>query len=292
MSFELDINNYELQDLLNLFGLQYDYSTLDLKNAKKIVLKTHPDKSKLPKEYFLFYSKAYKVLHSMYEFRGKNDSNITDYAMISNPQDEEQLLVDNIKDKESFRKWFHQMFDQMKVHDEEDDNGYGEWLKGNENVCNNEPCKMDNQEFQRRFNQQKDECRDIVRHSEICDVNVNISCGSTSIERNTIGNYGNSDIFAKLQFNDLKDAHVNSCIPVSERDYQEREQHSSLFELKKHRDQQKMNIPSLQQSHDYLKNKKYNEDVLATTQAYKFAKEAEIMNQKTRMFWSKLKLLE
>ena len=50
MSFDLDITNYKLQDILNLFNLTLDFNEDDLKQAKKITLKTHPDKSKLPKE--------------------------------------------------------------------------------------------------------------------------------------------------------------------------------------------------------------------------------------------------
>ena len=67
--FDFDLNNYSLQELLKLFNLSYDFDEPDLKNAKKIALNTHPDKSKLPKEYFLFFSKAYKQIYKIYEFR-------------------------------------------------------------------------------------------------------------------------------------------------------------------------------------------------------------------------------
>ena len=73
-SSELDMNidNYELQDLLDLFHLDYNFNEEDLKKTKKTVLMTHPDKSKLPKEYFLFFSAAYKIIYSIYEFRYKS----------------------------------------------------------------------------------------------------------------------------------------------------------------------------------------------------------------------------
>ena len=48
-----------------------DFNADDLRRAKKIVLATHPDKSKLDKEYFLFFSKAYKVLLEIYQFKSK-----------------------------------------------------------------------------------------------------------------------------------------------------------------------------------------------------------------------------
>lgn len=54
-NLDLNIHNYELNDLLGLFELPFHFDDSDLKNAKRIVLKTHPDKSGLDKEYFLFF---------------------------------------------------------------------------------------------------------------------------------------------------------------------------------------------------------------------------------------------
>ena len=55
-SMDLDINNYELTDILNLFKLPVMFDDKHLKQAKVTVLHMHPDKSKLPKEYFLFFT--------------------------------------------------------------------------------------------------------------------------------------------------------------------------------------------------------------------------------------------
>ena len=63
----LDIQSYSYYDIMELFDLSPDNVSLeDLKRAKKRVLMLHPDKSKLPKEYFLFYKKAFDVVLSMY----------------------------------------------------------------------------------------------------------------------------------------------------------------------------------------------------------------------------------
>ena len=51
---DLNINNYTLNDLLKLFKLSNNLTEEDLKNVKKQVLKTHPDKSNLPNDYFRF----------------------------------------------------------------------------------------------------------------------------------------------------------------------------------------------------------------------------------------------
>ena len=68
---DLNIDNYDLDDLLNLFKLNHDFSRDDIRNAKKIVMKTHPDKSRMDKKYFLFFSSAYKIIYSIHEFRDK-----------------------------------------------------------------------------------------------------------------------------------------------------------------------------------------------------------------------------
>ena len=69
--FDLNLYNYSLEDLLDLFKLDYNFDENDLKMAKKIALKTHPDKSGLDKNVFLFFLKAYKMCVTIYEFRIK-----------------------------------------------------------------------------------------------------------------------------------------------------------------------------------------------------------------------------
>ena len=68
---DLDINNYELADILRLFKIPVNFKESDLKKAKLTVLKTHPDKSGLNPDFFRFYTKAYKMLYSVWEFRKK-----------------------------------------------------------------------------------------------------------------------------------------------------------------------------------------------------------------------------
>ena len=94
-NFDLNINNYSLNDLLNLFHLPYNFTREQLRQAKKIVLKTHPDKSKLPKEYFLFFSKAYKMIYSIYEYRYKSDNQSTEYVVEKN--DEHEAILKKCK---------------------------------------------------------------------------------------------------------------------------------------------------------------------------------------------------
>ena len=70
---DLNIDNYSLDDLLELFKLELDFGEEDLKLAKRTVLMTHPDKSNLKKEVFLFFCKAYKLVYSVYNFKHRSE---------------------------------------------------------------------------------------------------------------------------------------------------------------------------------------------------------------------------
>ena len=98
-TLDLDINNYDLHDILALFKLDKDFSENDLKKAKQLVLKMHPDKSRLDAKYFLFFSSAYKRLYSIYEFLKillKNEYHKISQKNINKEQD---LLNKNKKKK-------------------------------------------------------------------------------------------------------------------------------------------------------------------------------------------------
>jgi len=146
MNVDLDINNYSLQDLLNLFNLNVDFSFEDLKNTKKIVLKTHPDKSKLPKEYFLFYSKAYKMLYHVFEFRSKTKKSFNDTYdnVVENSDETNKIIIKDMNNKEKFHSWFNRLFE--KYYDKNDD-GYGDWMNQNQ-IGDGKQQKM----FQGEFN--------------------------------------------------------------------------------------------------------------------------------------------
>ena len=111
---DLDINNYELNDILNLFQIPSDFTEEQLKQCKKAVLKTHPDKSGLDKEVFLFFSKAYKVLYQIYTFKNKSESNETDYNSVEKPEisKDKNGALKFSKDK-NFNKKFNELFERI-----------------------------------------------------------------------------------------------------------------------------------------------------------------------------------
>ena len=98
-SLDLDLDNYDLEDLLSLFKIPYNFGKDELKSAKRTVLQMHPDKSKLPKEYFLFFSSAYKVIYSIHQFRSKSDCPKSTEYVVEEDKEKALLLRDLSKKK-------------------------------------------------------------------------------------------------------------------------------------------------------------------------------------------------
>ena len=138
-NIDLNIDNYDYEDILNLFKLDINFGENDLKQAKKIVLSTHPDKSRLNKEIFLFFSKAYKILYSVYNFREKANKSekikpLEDIEYIADEDIYNKEIIENLKEKnkfsnKEFNKWFNELFEKVKIENDYQDNGYGDWLK-------------------------------------------------------------------------------------------------------------------------------------------------------------------
>ena len=143
---DLNLDNYDLNDILALFKLPESFTEKQLKDAKKIVLKLHPDKSGLHQDYFLFYSKAYKVLYNVWQFRSKQERDVSRENTVyiaetdthSDVEGQRQLLknlFDKNKDLQKashFNEWFNREFEKAKVDNEDESTGYEEWLRNTE----------------------------------------------------------------------------------------------------------------------------------------------------------------
>ena len=157
MDTDLDINNYELVDILNLFKIPVLFNDKHLREAKVIVLQMHPDKSRLPKEYFLFFTKAYKMVYEIYKVRfpdekkyketGFSYSAVIDRELNQNKSktahnkedreyyktEEEAYKKLQKMDSENFNKWFNEKFEKFRMHDDEQDGGYEDWFRNTKN---------------------------------------------------------------------------------------------------------------------------------------------------------------
>lgn len=289
MDLDLNIENYNLQEILNLFKLSLNFNDVDLKNAKKYVCKLHPDKCKLPKEYFIFFAKAYKYVEQIYEFRKRKNSENTEYDTLIDDDNSLYDKVSEISKRNDFHNWFNKMFEEHQI--KENDNGYEEWLKGDNNIHYDEASNTS--QLQSNFHKYKTSAmKDIVVHKDINDICNNISTGGSVINKQNINDYSNNDIFSnKLNFNDVKRAHTESFIPVTENDYKNRTKYNNEMELKIERGKS-MYIPSMEESNKIIKEKRTIEDNLATKDAYDLLKHQEEQNKQNELFMKNLRLLK
>jgi len=285
MSQDLDLNidNYNLEELLQLFKLSYDFTETNLKQAKKIVLKTHPDKSGLPKEYFLFFSKAYKIIYNIYEFRYKSKNQTTEYTVEKN--EEHEQMLNKIVKKDNFNKWFNKMFEEHQIKNDYEAGGYGDWFKTDENTDNR---KISHNEMGQIFEEKKSEIQTLIVKPEINDF---VNNSGTELLGDQPQSYA-SDIFSKLQYDDLKKAHTETVVPVTQQDYLNKQKFNSIDELKRHRESTNQTIPSLEQSKNYLAERNQRQSQSDVERAYRLAKQDELAEKMNQKWWSKIKQIK
>lgn len=277
---ELDIEKYDLVDLLNLFKLDYDFDKEDLKQAKKIALMTHPDKSGLDKKYFLFFSSAYKAIYEIYQFRHKIKSQSTEYKALKDDSPEHKNFLKYIEDKKNFNKWFNKMFEETVVKDEYSNAGYGDWLISNDDV-DNSSTTMEN--MANTFEKKKRELRAIIPHNDFGEINNSNLCELTNSRPESYS----SDMFSKLQFEDLKKAHTETVVPVSIDDYNNKRKYKNVNELQQERTIQiRGSLPSHQEHEEQLKDQQRIQSKNDTERAYKLIKQDIEVEKINKKWWS------
>jgi len=274
---DLNIDNYNLDDLLGLFKLGYNFTENDMKQAKRIVLKTHPDKSKMDKKYFLFFSRAYKVLYSIHQFRTQSNSEKSTVYTIEKDEAKEKFIK-SISKTENFHKVFNEFFDNNYIRTDDIKTGYGDWLKSDEDLNDDKISNMT--QMNETFEKKKNTMRALAKKEEIKDTSNE---SYVNLSGNTPESYSSS-LFSNLQYEDLKKAHVETVIPVSKQDYEEKHKFSNMNDLKMYRDTDNVAPVSLQQSKQLLKNQQNLENKNSVMRAFELAKQDEI-SKKTSSEW-------
>lgn len=288
--FDLDIENYTLKDMLNLFHLPDNFDEKQLKDAKKYVYKVHPDKSKLPKEYFIFFAKAYKYIYHIYEFKSRKNDKNTEYEYVLEDNKTDKEVISKASKRDDFQQWFNKMFEKYKLEDSDD--GYEDWLRSEDMQ---DQVQAENvTQLQQNFDKYKQKVmKDITVHKGVDDVYNTITCGSSAINSKRITDYSNTDLFNNsLQYNDIKRAHTETFVPVTQHDYDSRKKYSSTMELEMERNQQKMKIPSMEESRSQINNRRDMEDRRANDDAYALLKCQEKQERLNQLFMKDLRLLE
>jgi hypothetical protein len=275
---DLNIENYDLNDLLALFKLDFDFNEDDLKRVKKMVMQTHPDKSALDKTYFLFFSSAYKIIFSIHDFRHKSSKHqSTEYTV--EKDEEKELLLKDLQQKPNFNKIFNELFEKHRIKDDENETGYGDWIKSGENMDTRTTTMG---QMNATFEQKKREVKELIPFKEIEELGQS-SSGQFDLTRDK-PEYYTSALFSSLQYEDLKKAHVESVIPVTQEDYLARPKYKNVMELQADPTYNDTKPLSLSQAKDYLQQRQSYQAQNDVQRAYKLAKQDEI-SRKANQGW-------
>jgi len=298
MEVDLNLENYNLQDLLNLFELSNNFNINDLKSIKKKVLQLHPDKSRLDKEYFLFYCKAYRMVKNIYDFKNKKqeslDSNNATVEYVAEELDEfdskgKRLLLDKIlkKEKADFNKWFNENFEKMNIEEEERKNGYGDWFKSNEDLDTTETTLN---MMHQKITEKKEHLSSIVKRHDIQDTNYNSSSNYKELDSGIPESYS-SNMFSKLPYEDLRKAHTETVVPVSSNDYNKVLKFNNVETLRQHRHSQNIKPLTEGEASTFMSDREKMEDQKSTKLAYKLTREEEKTAEASKTWWGNLRLL-
>ena len=281
-SHDLDVDNYDLEDLLELFKLDYNFSGDDLKKAKTICLKTHPDKSGLDKKYFIFYKKAFEVVAQIFYFRGQRKDRPMEYQV--DYDESNKKLLDPLTKNGNFNNWFNQNFEKVKIKDEEHDEGYDDWFRSSEDQVKAKliPFNKFNEEFYKR----KRECSAIARQNTVQDMGAS---SGYNLVRDRI-EYS-SDIFSKLKFQDLKKAHTETLIPVTKDDFDRRPKFANVESFRRHRNSTKIKPVSMEESQRILLQKEDLDGKNNTRRAFKMYQQDLKVEKANNVWWKTIKQL-
>jgi hypothetical protein len=230
----LDINMYSFKEILGLFNIETDYPTVeDVQKAKKTVLMTHPDKSKLEPTYFLFYKKAFDVLKNYYENNLKQNVNIdksdTDYTDYFDADDNKGIQshigkIEKVKFNSKFNKLFEENANIKNVDSEKNN-----WFKDEKPVFEKTEEIVNANSMNSVFNKFKEKNNGLIVHKNIQDMSR--GGGTNLYDEEDANAYVTSDPFSKLKFDDLRKVHKDETIfSVSERDISKVKQYESIDE--------------------------------------------------------------
>jgi hypothetical protein len=199
-------------------------SLSDLKRARKKVLMTHPDKSKLPPDYYLFYKKAFDIVVAYYGYTHQVEDSAkkmeegahNQYTYVVPNQEETERTKTAIQDLSKggggaqFNSEFNRLFDEnMKPAIDESKN---EWFRSQDPVLTAEGTVTQanmGSVFEHLKKQQQQQ--GLVRYTGVKDMRHNMGTKLYG-EDEQEDVYVSSDPFSKLRFDDLRKVHKDQTI--------------------------------------------------------------------------------
>lgn len=249
----LDINNYSLEEIFGLFELDYNLTDDAMRAAKKKVLMTHPDKSRLPSHYFHFYKQAYEIVLNIYKQKSKyNDQASAPAAVAYSPNVAASKSVGNVADDDhvaqqiasvakkmdggAFNSKFNELYDKNMVR--KTDTSRYDWFKQAEPVLDDFSNKHVNpKNMGAELENVKQRQAALQVYKGVQEMRMPGGGATSCYDDDETDDYVACDVFGKLKFDDLRKVHKDQTVfAVSEKDYDKRPQYKTVEQFVKDRD--------------------------------------------------------
>lgn len=235
MSHNLNVESYKFQELLDLFDLDNNNITVEeLKRARKRVLMTHPDKSKLPPEYFLFYKKAFDIVVRMYDNVEKASQKVENHEYVPEKSDASNKVfrknIQNIS-PDIFHKQFNEIFEKhgsRKV-----DSSRNNWFTSTDAQYDESAQNQSQMNAALDRVKQQQQQQQMIMYKGVAPMQ---SRGGNGYYEEDGNEYVECDPFSKLKFDDLRKVHKDQTVfSVRESDMAKVPQYRSVDEYQRAR---------------------------------------------------------
>ena len=275
---DLNLDNYSLDDLLSLFSLPIHFDAAQLRQARRVVASSHPDRSHLPGQYFSFFQRAYNLLEEVHRAQAAREHAAIREARGPRPEEleyaserDEGLAAALSKHSKSsgFNRTFNELFEKHGHVTHEADGGHGSWFSEDAPPARHEGTRDE------MFARHKRDARALVSSESIAAAGSLGGLAHSDLVGAPDGSFGSSTS-SSLPYQDLREAHEISVLPVSEEeDFDRRRQYAGVGQLKSERERMdsQMSIPDMASSRQRLAEREAEERTAGAHRAYTLAQQ-------------------
>jgi hypothetical protein len=215
-----------------------------VKNAKKIVLRMHPDKSHLSPEYFLFYKKAFSIVVDFFNNYHKTTKEVpvvsNEKMKYSVEQEYHPAMVNKLGEMKpsAMNEKFNELYEKNMT--KPVDETRNKWFMSNDPMYEYD-SPSNAKDIAGKMENIKSKQSALVQYQGV--QHLNSFSGPSSRYFDEIdedpNQYVDCDPFSKLKYEDLRKVHRDQTVfSVSENDYQKMNKYSSVDQYHQARNQQ------------------------------------------------------
>jgi hypothetical protein len=260
----LNLHMYGFLDILALFQLEEvtKLTAEHMKHAKNVVLRMHPDKSRLSPDYFIFYKRAFDLVAEFYQQQAKVDQVLPEKeqeyvahqgkgignGLNKGTEDKVKEVMSQMKPKD-FNHTFNQLYDDNMQNREKQkkDQEQSQWFRDESDVNDWGGTVTSKGDLHTKFEniKQSQASQHLAMYRGVQTMHASSTVGGGNlyddVDDGGGGEYITADPFSKLKYDDLRKVHKDQTVfAVSERSFDQMPQYKNVGQLQQSRGSQDM----------------------------------------------------